>query len=82
MKPCIAYVSTGEAPDAWRPCHNPVRRGCVFCRHHEKAIAGIMIGLCAHDYPDPIQEMREQAREQRNSRESLARMPVAGRKPS
>jgi hypothetical protein len=77
MKTCLAYVTTGHAPHAWRPCRNLVRRGCVLCRHHEKALAGIMIGLSANGYPDPVEDLRRSRRAA-----LLEHMPVRSQRPS
>ena len=78
MKKCIAFMPNGPAVHSWRPCPTAARRGRVFCRRHERAVAGILLGVCVNDYPDPEIEFRDQ----RHCKPSLEEMPVVSRKPS
>ena len=71
MKKCIAFVPRRSA-EAWRPCGNAVRKRSLLCRCHERAFGGILLGLCAYDYPNSVEEL---------SKAMLADLPVARRKP-
>lgn len=73
IKPCIAFESQGRSVHVWRPCGRPARRDSVFCRLHERLIAGVMLGICVHDTPDGVQH-----REPR----SLMDLPSASKVPS
>lgn len=73
MKRCIAFIEDGSSPSAWRQCRRAARLRSTFCRQHEGLIAGVVLGICVHDFPLEVPP---------RSRQSLADMPVASRVPS
>ena len=78
MKKCIAFVPGGPEPQTWRQCRSAIKPGFVFCRNHERVLAGIVLGICVYDYPDEAAQVCRAARD----KAALARLPVAARKPS
>ena len=78
MKKCIAFVPAGPEPQSWRQCRSSAKPGCVFCRQHERLIAGVFLGVCVYDHSDDATQIHNAARD----KAALARLPVAARKPS
>lgn len=78
MKKCIAFMPNGHAVHSWRPCPTTALRGRVFCRRHERTVAGIVLGICINDIPDPEIAFHQG----RRRKPSLEELPVAGGKPS
>ncbi|HEY1424774.1 MAG TPA: hypothetical protein VGF20_15070 [Candidatus Acidoferrum sp.] len=48
MKRCVALVSDGCSPNAWRQCRRNSRPKSVFCSGHEQAITGTLLGLIVY----------------------------------
>ncbi len=49
---CIAYVRAGWDPQAWVPCSRRRQCGSLYCRRHEDAVNGAILGLWAHGFPE------------------------------
>ena len=42
---CIAHVRAAWNPNAWVPCSRRQVRNSVFCRRHEDAFRGAVLGM-------------------------------------
>jgi hypothetical protein len=58
-KRCIAYVRAAWEPRAWVPCIRRRQWGSVFCRRHEDAVNGAVLGLWVNDFPENARTERE-----------------------
>jgi len=45
MKRCIAYRREGRSPNAWIRCSRRASKFSRFCRTHEDAVHGVVLGL-------------------------------------
>jgi hypothetical protein len=45
MKRCIAYRRSDISRSAWVPCARRAAQGSRFCRSHEDAVDGVVLGL-------------------------------------
>ena len=73
MKKCIAFVPDRKSAEIWHPCRFRRRSRSFFCRRHELAFAGVLLGISAARVP---------AMQKDCGVLSLSDMPVASRKPS
>ena len=73
MRKCIAFVPCNDSHHAYRPCRCRAVSRAGFCRQHERAITGALLGLYAfkHSLRFPLSRPR-----------TLSRMPVASQVPS
>jgi tetrahydromethanopterin S-methyltransferase subunit E len=72
MKRCVALVSDGGSPNAWRQCRRYSRAKSVFCSAHEEAVTGTLLGLIVYLGAD-ADKLRDSL---------LEEMPVKSRVPS
>jgi hypothetical protein len=64
---CIAYVRAGWDPHAWIPCSRRRQCGSLYCRCHEDAVNGAILGLWAHGFPERGRTAGTAHSSQRNS---------------
>ena len=48
---CIAYVRAAWERNTWVPCIRRRQCGSLFCRRHEDAVNGAVLGLWVHGFP-------------------------------
>jgi len=65
---CIAYVRAGWEPNAWVPCSGRSQCGSLYCRRHEDAVNGAVLGLWVHGFPENARANCAPQREQSGER--------------
>ena len=63
---CIAYTRAAWRPNVWVPCARRRQRGSFFCRRHEDAVNGAVLGLWAHSLPQNGAEKSTAANARKN----------------
>jgi hypothetical protein len=60
MKKCEAYYPIAGSRTAWIPCVRKAEPGSRFCRRHDEAITGALLGALVHEEPgDEVAVLRE-----------------------
>jgi hypothetical protein len=54
MPRCLAYVRPGNSKHAWVRCVRQAAAGSQFCRSHENAINGAVLGLWVNGFPERV----------------------------
>ena len=52
MPRCLAYVRRGNSTHAWAPCVRRAAADSRFCRAHENALNGVVLGLWVNGFPE------------------------------
>jgi hypothetical protein len=52
MPRCISYIRTGISAEAWTRCTRRAAAGTRFCRSHENALNGAVLGLWVNGFPE------------------------------
>lgn len=49
---CIAYVQLKISANGWAPCTHRAMAASRFCRLHEGAVNGVILGLWVNGFPE------------------------------
>ena len=51
MPRCLSYTRAGTSAEAWARCVRRAAEGSRFCRFHEDAVNGVVLGLWVNGFP-------------------------------
>jgi len=52
MPRCLSYIRVGISAEGWARCARRAAEGSRFCRFHEDAVNGVVLGLWVNGFPE------------------------------
>ncbi len=52
MPRCLSYTRAGISAEGWTRCARRAAKGSRFCRFHENAVNGVVLGLWVNGFPE------------------------------